>query len=105
MNLIESIRKQFSGLTVAEALMLLMNTYNVPYKNFIFDSHVYTIKEALNTLPSYLLAMDCDKFGILRFYGGPPGKSKWRDGYLLTLLCDIVLYLRYSLIELPYGCN
>ncbi len=65
-------------------------------KLFYFDAKTYTPKTALETWETCLLGMDCGKLGVIRFYGGPPGEGKWYDGTMLSMLCDMVLFDKYS---------
>lgn len=64
-------------------------------KIFYFDSIMYTPRLALSW-ENYLLNIACGKFGIVRFYGGPPGEAKWYDGTMLSMLCDLILFDKFS---------
>ncbi len=66
-------------------------------KLFYFDSKTYTPRTALADWEKCLLGMDCGNLGVVRFYGGPPGEGKWYSGTVLSMLCDMVLFDKFTL--------
>lgn len=58
----------------------------------MWSGEFYTVGQALATIPDYLLSMPCGAFGIIRFMGGPLGKTKWYNGTVRTMLCDAALF-------------
>ncbi len=89
------------------ALRTLLEDYGLQAKAFVWDGQLYTVAGALESVPDYLLDMWCDDFGVLRFFGGPPGNPGWYEGTLLTMLCDVILYEAYAsdmTLEKRLGC-
>jgi len=73
------------------------------HKCFFWGGQMWTANQALEVWEDYLLNMNCGIFGIVRFYGGPPKNSKWYDGTVLSMLCDLILFKEntenWSLVE------
>ncbi len=85
----------------------LLEDYGMGAKAFVWDGQLYTVERALKDVPDYLLDMRCDDFGVIRFFGGPPGNPGWYEGTLLTMLCDAILFEAYSFdmpLEKRMGC-
>ena len=61
-------------------------------KCFFWNGQMWTPAQALSTWDKYLLEMHCESFGIVRFFGGPPGRGAWYDGTILSILCDLILF-------------
>jgi hypothetical protein len=87
---------QLKGLSARAALVCLMQQYGLHKKTFVWQAGFYTVEGALKQIDDYLLDIECGKFGIIRFYGGPPGCAKWFDGTLLTMLSDAAMFESHS---------
>lgn len=92
MTSIADLKRQLENLSTYHALVVLSQGHGMANKTFIWNGQLYTIQEALKTIPAYLLELRCGDFGTLRFYGGPPQKGAWYGGTVLTMLCDAVLF-------------
>lgn len=78
------------------AFTMLLEDWGMGTKTFMWSGQLYTVARALKDVPDYLLDIRCDDFGVIRFFGGPLGKSKWYEGTVLTMLCDAVLFEMYA---------
>jgi len=89
---LKSLRDQLRTLSTRTALVTMAETYGMHAKSFVFDGQLYSVASALKEIPEYLLDMNCDQFGAVRFFGGPPKKGNWFTGSIMTMLCDAVLF-------------
>lgn len=78
------------------ALSILIEDYGMRARTFMWSTKLYTVERALTNIPYYLIDMPCGQFGVIRFFGGPPGHAKWYEGTLLTMLCDTVLFKTHA---------
>jgi len=90
------LKKQLRGLTTRAAIVTLTDKYHRAKMTIVFDSQMYTLKTLAEELEDCLLDMPCGEFGILRFWGGPPGEGEWHDGTMLTMLCDAILFEEHT---------
>lgn len=96
-----AIKHQLKGLSARGAFVCLMQQHKLHKKTFMWQGELYTVETALEIIPDYLLDIKCGKFGIIRFYGGPPGRAKWFDGTVLTMLCDATMFENHNTGLMP----
>lgn len=96
-----TIKYQLKGLSTRGALVCLMQQHHLHKKTFLWEADLYTIESALKRIPDYLLNIECGKFGVVRFYGGPPDHATWFDGTMLTMLCDVVMFESHTTALTP----
>jgi hypothetical protein len=93
---VAELKLWYKDYSAREALAILAEDFGMGFKTFMWFGEVYTVERALTTIPDYLLDMYCGAFGIVRFMGGPLGKTKWYNGTVLTMLCDAALFEAYA---------
>ncbi len=91
MKKITDLKKQLTAMSTEAALLCIIQEYS-GIKNFIWDGQLWTVEKASKKLEKDLLTMPCGDFGVIRFYGGPPGNGRWYDGTILSMLCDMILF-------------
>ena len=91
MTKITTLKEQLGGMTVECALLCIIQK-GAGDKCFFWGGRMWTPKEAKSGLEDCILQMNCGQMGVVRFYGGPPGKGSWYDGTVLTMLCDLFLF-------------
>lgn len=96
-----TVKHQLKGLSTRGAFVCLMQQYSLHKKTFMWQGKLYTVESALKQIPDYLLNIQCDKFGVVRFYGGPPGNATWFDGTVLTMLCDATMFENHTTTLTP----
>jgi len=81
---------------VGQVLVQLARKHNAGGKRFYCDfakgTVFCTVDEALGTWPTSVLSLPSMDLGPVRFYGGPPQKSRWYTGSLFTVLKDMELF-------------
>ena len=92
---IRELKAELSEFSVKFALQNIIRK-GAGNKIFHFDGSVLTPSLALEKWEDYLLNIACGKFGTIRFYGGPPGEGKWYNGTVLSMLCDLILFDKFS---------
>jgi hypothetical protein len=88
---IETLKNQLKGLSTEFALTWMLQK-GVNQKTFFWDGEQWTVERAKKQWEKALQEMKCSELGILRFYGGPPGKADWYDGTVLSMVCDMILF-------------
>ncbi len=91
MTKIDTLKKQLGGMSTECALLCLIQK-GAGEKCFFWGGRMWTPEQAKSNLEDCLLQMQCGLMGVIRFYGGPPGKGSWYDGTILSMLCDLILF-------------
>ncbi|MHC4188401.1 MAG: hypothetical protein ACYSUB_01775 [Planctomycetota bacterium] len=91
MREINALKRQLSGLSTRCALICIIQKGGGD-KQFIWAGKLWTPNQAYETLEEDILEIGCGSMGVLRFFGGPPGKGGWFDGTMLSMLCDLILF-------------
>jgi hypothetical protein len=91
MERIDILKRQLASISTECALIWLIQK-NASCKCFFWDGKMWTPSEAKDEWETCLLKMPCSKFGVVRFYGGPPGKGRWFNGTVLSMVCDLILF-------------
>jgi hypothetical protein len=91
MTTVETLKNQMKGLTTEFALTWLTQKGR-DKSTFFWDSHLWTVEEAKKKWEKDIQEIPCGEMGIIRFYGGPPGKVAWYYGTILSLVCDVILF-------------
>jgi hypothetical protein len=87
---IRVLKTQLKNLTVTAALLCVEQ--RAPNKIFMWGAQEWTPKQAGAEWEPGLMNMGCEDFGVIRFYGGPPGEARWYAGSILSMLCDLILF-------------
>lgn len=104
---VTELKLWYKHYSARSALAILADDFGMRFKTFMWFGEIYTIEKAWTDIPDYLLDMHCGTFGVVRFMGGPPGKTKWYSGTVLTMLCDAALFEAYAYnmtAEQRFGC-
>lgn len=91
MTAVETLKNQMKGLSTEFALTWLTQK-GLNQSTFFWDGKLWTVEKAKKEWEKDIQEMPCGEVGVLRFYGGPPGKADWYDGTILSMLCDIILF-------------
>ncbi len=104
---VTELRLWYKNYSARSAFAKLAEDYDMGAKTFVWFGQLYTVARALTDVPDYLLDICCDDFGVIRFFGGPLGKTGWYEGTVLTMLCDAALFEMYAAdmpLEQRMGC-
>lgn len=88
---VEALKNQMRGLSTDFALTWLIQR-RLHQATFFWDGKLWTVEEAKKQWEKEIQEMRCGEVGVIRFYGGPPGKATWYDGTILSMLCDTILF-------------
>jgi hypothetical protein len=89
-NDIETLQRLFKHIPAMDAITILCQILGAPNAIVVIDAKRFRLVDLYDS--AYMLA-DAQAADIdLTFFGGPPGKSGWFDGTLLTLLIDHCVY-------------
>lgn len=91
MTTVEALKNQMKGLSTEFALTWMVQK-GANQRTFFWDGKLWTVEAAKKEWEEDIQGMLCGEVGVLRFYGGPPGKAAWHDGTILSMLCDIILF-------------
>lgn len=91
MKKIQDLKKQLAAMSTSTALLCLIQK-GAGTKNFLWGGQLWTVEQAKRKFEDHIQDMPCGEVGVLRFFGGPPGKAQWHDGSVLSMLCDLILF-------------
>jgi hypothetical protein len=91
MKKVTDLKKQLTAMSTESALLCIIQK-GAEAKTFFWDGQLWTPVQAKRMWEKDLLTMACGGFGVIRFFGGPPGNGQWYDGTILSMLCDIILF-------------
>jgi hypothetical protein len=91
MTQVKTLKSQLCNMNTQAALVCLSQT-EAAKKLFYWSGQMWTPAQALAEWDTSLQSMKSGKFGVVRFYGGPPTKCDWYDGTILSMLCDTMLF-------------
>ena len=100
---LQALMLQLEGLSVKHALITLIKRYRRGNMIVNIGTRSMSLQRLLMDSTTWMLSGKCGDFEI-RFYGGPPGKARWFNGTLLTLLCDAVLFEEHCTLPFDIAC-
>ena len=86
---VDELKEQLASVSTDHALLCIIHRGG---GTFIWDGLMWNADSAREKWDACLLEMSCSEFGVIRFFGGPPGAGKWHDGTILSMLCDLILF-------------